>query len=327
MKGWEDDMPTIPCPIKVNCPGVDLPFRNFSSEAPDIPSEPIPFGGIYTPYVPPLLSPESGGGSAAPTCPEGYTYDSDSGLCVSNSGTNPPVPPIPPAPPAPPFTCPDGQYFNGDPDIESCVPIEITGYSPAPICLHNPPLTSFYGVGFSGIPGYPGGLSIEFGDGHFYSADFGFVSPTEIQLSAFAMQSIVNILGGTGNFSVKLTTGLGVQSTLPDGITIVDCDCPDGYYFEASVNACVPIADPCDTGNGYTRFFGDIDINRLSSVGYLITLTPSTNPNDSPNVVQVTYTSQYEMCVRDLSAYGSAPVYLWYNDTWPAPDSYIGRYN
>jgi len=86
-------MPDIPCQIKVTCPGNDLPFRNFSSEAPDVPSEPIPFGGIVTPYVPPALSPESGGGTGLPTCPTGFRYNPATGTCISNALFPPPTPP------------------------------------------------------------------------------------------------------------------------------------------------------------------------------------------------------------------------------------------
>lgn len=60
LKGWGVKMARpIPCPIRIDCPPERLannfPIRNLSSEAPDVPSEPIPIGGDPIPYVPPVL--------------------------------------------------------------------------------------------------------------------------------------------------------------------------------------------------------------------------------------------------------------------------------
>lgn len=313
----------IPCPVKVDCPGTDLPVRNFSSEAPDIPAEPIPFGGLNTPYVPPALSPDSGGGTGVtpdvtPTCPDGYTYDILTGLCASNSGgTNPP---LPPSPPPSPFQCPNGEYYNGTPDVLACVPITIDSYSPSPICFGNAALTSFFGVGFSAIPGYPGGLSIEFGEGHIYAADHGFVSDTEIQLSAFQMTGITNILG-IGNHTVKLTVGAsGEIAELTGGIAVADCGCPENYYYEPLAGACVPITNPC---GGQTRFFAEsIDAVRADSI---VNRTGPNDPELNPGGVDVSNVSEHEMCVNFVGGSGET-YYFWYADTYPDPGSYIGSY-
>lgn len=428
----------IPCPVKVDCPGTDTPFRNFSSEAPDIPSEPIPLGGLYTPYVPPPLSPETGGGTGLPTCPTGFRYDPATGTCISNA--------IFP-PPEPPGCAIELKILSARVGNDSCGWIDMTallnslrtaptncdgcywrlnltasmlGYSTCP----NPVLEVRYKQnGLTALLTYSGGddYLMDFTPSacfclehmHFEASLWGNDTQGYIDVSDILNENIVarhlcycpgypdntQCCGAIviqvnretlGNFApnaavlpgkLKATAyyygvrqytetdegdnfgrefqiatcpepppdpppdppkyacinGACVQDAGGSYLSIEEClaagcedpppppECPPGEYFEPLVNACVPIANPCDTGLGFTRFFANIDITKMSS-GEVVT-TDSSDPLDNPFVRQAAYVSQYEICVRDLSTYGTSPAFLWYNDNWPAPESFIGRYN